>query len=228
MLNCVLLYKKFSQVGKTLQVKDFAEIIPICLSTLTRSNGVLNLGFLFYSLICLLLEKVKLRKQIFEKILCALSFSILGLFLASFCLLPFILFQLYSYQRFCKDFMIDLPKVVLDHKDIADFVLPGSISQNNQSWCYKTIPLSYSYIQSHYWKVGFLQYYQFKQIPNFLLATPIIYIILKNALKLQFPVNLSQLFNFHLMKFKKPPQLMLVFVIHATALTIFCIFNIHI
>ncbi|THG22747.1 hypothetical protein TEA_022742 [Camellia sinensis var. sinensis] len=41
-------------------------------------------------------------------------------------------------------------------------------------WCKARVPLLYNYIQSHYWGVGFLRYFQLKQLPNFLLASPIL------------------------------------------------------
>ncbi|KAL0732686.1 hypothetical protein Bca4012_008895 [Brassica carinata] len=41
-------------------------------------------------------------------------------------------------------------------------------------WCKAKVPLLYNFIQSHYWGVGFLRYFEFKQLPNFLLASPIL------------------------------------------------------
>ena len=41
-------------------------------------------------------------------------------------------------------------------------------------WCDKLIPLPYSYIQDSYWNVRLLRYFELKQIPNFLLAAPMI------------------------------------------------------
>ena len=44
-------------------------------------------------------------------------------------------------------------------------------------WCNDQIPLPYSYVQDHYWKVGLFRYFELKQVPNFILATPILYLL---------------------------------------------------
>ena len=74
-----------------------------------------------------------------------------GIILASF-----FHFQLYGYVLYC------MP--------LADVTRDTMYSP----WCDKLIPLPYSYIQDSYWNVGFLCYFELKQIPNFLLATPMI------------------------------------------------------
>ncbi|GAA5811563.1 hypothetical protein MFLAVUS_005002 [Mucor flavus] len=56
-------------------------------------------------------------------------------------------FQYYAYNLFCR---LDRP------------------------WCAEKIPLIYSFVQKEYWDNGFLAYYELKQIPNFILAAPII------------------------------------------------------
>ena len=71
-------------------------------------------------------------------------------------LAPFILFQLYGYVLYC------IPQADVTHDSAYS------------PWCDKLIPLPYSYIQDSYWNVGFLRYFELKQTPNFLLATPMI------------------------------------------------------
>ena len=62
----------------------------------------------------------------------------------------FVVFQLVAYQLFCHDTTIP------------------------PQWCEHTPPISYTHIQQQYWDNGWLRYYQIKQIPNFLLASPTI------------------------------------------------------
>ncbi|KAI5478149.1 Dol-P-Man:alpha-1,6-mannosyltransferase, glycosyltransferase family 76 protein [Pseudohyphozyma bogoriensis] len=70
------------------------------------------------------------------------------LFFTAISFLPFALYQYYAYTAFCTN------------------------ATSPRPWCSNTLPMSYSWIQAHYWNVGFLNYYTPSQIPNFLFAAP--------------------------------------------------------
>ena len=61
--------------------------------------------------------------------------------------IPFFLHQRWAYERLC----------------------PG------RPWCdMEPIPLVYSFVQAHYWDVGFFRYWTLAQVPNFVLAFPVL------------------------------------------------------
>ncbi|RNA33812.1 GPI mannosyltransferase 2 [Brachionus plicatilis] len=129
---------------------EYFGLIAFFLSALTRSNGLLNFGYLAFANVRNFLNSERSMKGFFcTTIKLAVQFGIIiskGL----------IEENLYSYARE-NGFKIfyDMPK---------------------SDWCFKTLPFSYSYIQSVYWKVGFLQYWHWKQIPNFVLAAPVVWL----------------------------------------------------
>ncbi|KAG7951137.1 hypothetical protein I3843_13G151600 [Carya illinoinensis] len=165
-------------------------VLLLALSTCARSNGVLNAGYfcfqtlhqayealprnqlikgyLVYSF--MFIKKVVQSEIIDLKLLpflCKAMFSFFidadGKMLAVQVLIsgvlhciciftPFIAFQAYGYYNICLGHSLD----------------------EMRPWCKARLPLLYNYIQSHYWGVGFLRYFQLKQLPNFLLASPIL------------------------------------------------------
>ncbi|KAG8667608.1 ER membrane glycoprotein subunit of the GPI transamidase complex-like protein [Fusarium poae] len=50
-----------------------------------------------------------------------------------------------------------------------------------RSWCGQRIPSIYTFVQAEYWDVGFLKYLTPNQIPLFLLAAPMLTILLKSG-----------------------------------------------
>ncbi|KAL3226534.1 hypothetical protein MRX96_024874 [Rhipicephalus microplus] len=128
-----------------------------CLGGLVRSNGFLSAGFLLYS-----------------GLVCGLT-PVRSVFRASFCILPFLLFQCYAWSLFCiPDYSQRFSPAVLNQAAESGFRLAG---RNASKWCSNLLPFSYGYIQSHYWDVGFLMYYRLKQMPNFILALPVVIVI---------------------------------------------------
>ncbi|KAM3508389.1 hypothetical protein MY10362_001234 [Beauveria mimosiformis] len=48
-------------------------------------------------------------------------------------------------------------------------------------WCERTVPSIYSYVQDVYWNVGFLRYWTSNQIPLFLLAAPVLTLLIASG-----------------------------------------------
>nr|XP_027194788.1 GPI mannosyltransferase 2-like [Dermatophagoides pteronyssinus] len=190
-------------------------------STLTRSNGILSIGYIIFYQICLIWIEFEYKNRKFQQNISTKIFVILKNLFKTFVLMiiiivPFLLYQYYAYKLFCNNDLIT-----------------EKISPN---WCYNStfiIPLSYQAIQAKYWNIGFLRYYQWKQLPNFLIAIPILTIILYSSYEyfytnFQFIQSIFRIDKYHqnidIMKTKS----CLPFVIHSLCLTIFCILFMHI
>ena len=115
-----------------------------------RSNGLVTIGFILYRQGVSMLLKI-LRRQL--SLPGTLQHVVETITQCTIIALPFALFQFYAYRTFCFN--------------------PSSQTEL-PSFCHQLLPLSYTYVQKKYWDVGFLRYYQLKQIPNFLLALPVV------------------------------------------------------
>ena len=133
------------------------------MATLTRSNGIVLCGFLGYKCLSDITETLfyqsywtfRRKVQTCARYLGATALQCL------ITVAPFCGFQLYGYVQYCRR----SPTMSLS-------------SSSPPVWCNHTLPLPYSFIQDHYWNFGFMRYYEFKQIPNFLLAAPMVALVL--------------------------------------------------
>ncbi|KAF4122112.1 GPI mannosyltransferase 2 [Geosmithia morbida] len=50
-------------------------------------------------------------------------------------------------------------------------------------WCAKTVPSIYGFVQEYYWNVGFLRYWTSNQIPLFVLASPVLALLIVSGLQ---------------------------------------------
>ena len=154
---------------------------------LTRSNGILCLGYILYrkfrkglsdfetivrSNVGLLNTAIKISLHGFHFLLTEVF---PGLFV---CLLPFVSFQVYCYSIYCgifKSNVSQIPRGIIDYGNQIKYRMPH---QGFSVWCYNKIPLSYTYVQHHHWDVGFLKYYEWRQLPNFIAASPMAFLCL--------------------------------------------------
>ncbi|NWH93868.1 PIGV mannosyltransferase, partial [Aegithalos caudatus] len=144
-----------------------------------RANGLLNAGFFLYSrgkrfALQLQVGSASRRKLplVWKQVLSLASSAALmcaGIFL------PFALFQYYAYVRFCgpgTGLGEAIPEPLLQLARDKGYRVAG-VGGDKPPWCSQRFPVVYSYIQDTYWNVGFLRYFELRQIPNFLLALPV-------------------------------------------------------
>ncbi|KAG5439050.1 hypothetical protein PCANB_002383 [Pneumocystis canis] len=65
----------------------------------------------------------------------------------------------------------------IQYRAYVEFCWP----QKQRNWCFKRLPLIYSFVQNYYWNVGPFRYFTVSQIPNFILASPAVYISIKSG-----------------------------------------------
>ena len=136
--------------------------VYFCLAGAFRSNGVLLSGFIHWGMLVEPFIKERTVSHLFSityLYVCLLSLKLainrvpyaLALTLLTFS--PMIYHQYSGYQVFCQETDIPAP------------------------WCSNSPPSIYTYVQSKYWNVGFLQYWTPQQLPNFLLAAPVLVLL---------------------------------------------------
>ena len=118
------------------------------LSTMVRSNGILSGVVLAWDAVKTVLQPT----QIFH------DSHVLIMFGATICagnliIIGFATPQIVAYREYCTD-------------------------GNSRPWCSRLVPSIYSWVQDHYWEVGFLRYWTLNNLPLFLLAGPMLVIML--------------------------------------------------
>ncbi|KAI9884673.1 MAG: hypothetical protein M1823_003556 [Watsoniomyces obsoletus] len=120
------------------------------LSVTVRSNGILNGLFFLYDVVHRIgLPPTRLGRMVSTR---TLALGLAGLAVLMGGLIP----QAIAYAQFCQDQkMSGLPR----------------------PWCSNTIPSIYTWVQMHYWNVGFLRYWTVSNLPLFLIAAPMLAIL---------------------------------------------------
>ncbi|XP_040444045.1 GPI mannosyltransferase 2 isoform X2 [Falco naumanni] len=169
----------FSAMWRLEKGQSWLSGLLFSLASGVRANGLINVGFFLYSsckhfALQLQVGSGSVRKlPLLWKQLLSVGSSVILMCAGIF--LPFALFQCYAYGRFCG------PGIGLEQtvpKPLLQLALDKGYSLAARNgvkppWCSQQFPVVYSYIQDTYWNVGFLRYFELRQIPNFLLALPV-------------------------------------------------------
>ncbi|MCJ1301838.1 ER membrane glycoprotein subunit of the GPI transamidase complex-like protein [Hypocenomyce scalaris] len=123
---------------------------------MVRSNGLLS-GLIFAYDATWRLGTLYLSAQPFGKLLGVVPTLVAGSLIA----VGFVVPQYVAWLEYCTD---------------------NSAAETLRPWCKKRVPSIYAWVQSHYWDVGFLRYWTISNIPLFILAAPMLYILAKSAI----------------------------------------------
>ena len=139
----------------------YFSAVVFAMGSALRSNGLVNIGFLACHVLVSSLKQIRQGSSSSVKAWsrAALRFTLGALVVLS----PFVGFQAFAVWKECDR---DGQVTVCGNQEQC------TLNAEPPSWCQYSIPSAYTHIQAKYWQGGFLQYWQFKQIPNFLLAAP--------------------------------------------------------
>ncbi|EDW74641.1 uncharacterized protein Dwil_GK22036 [Drosophila willistoni] len=214
MLECVR-----SRSGKGFRLPRLGLALTACL--LCRSNGLLTLGFPIYFFarhLILSLGSSHYWQVIRMTLTVVLALAILHTY------------YFYIYRLYClPSVTVEHPQHILDYARERNYLTSGQGSAGSP-WCAYTLPFPYTYVQSHYWDVGFLRYYQWKQLPNFLLALPMLIFMHWHCFDYlrDIVARILPKLNPNTYRDFIKDHLTLPFVLHAIFLTVICTLYIHI
>lgn len=149
--------------------------LAFALACAARSNGALNLAFLAHDFafarvgaaawfgIRARREKTRRRTVGYERtpLTDRLAATVAFAARVSVAVAPLLAAQALGYRTYCLGRFSD-------GSPIPHF------ADNPRPWCdrWRPFPNIYAFVQSEYWNVGFLRYYEARQMPNFALAAP--------------------------------------------------------
>lgn len=211
----------FDVMLKCVQNRIFAALIPMVFSMWCRSNGIINFGIIVYFVLA---NAFKSNQSLFIGLMKSIPKLIFyGIEVA----IAFAMPQIYYYFLYCTEHQIEMTNSVQKYGIDNQFRMTGHFSRDVAPWCSYSLPFSYSYVQSNYWNVGFLRYYEFKQMPNFLLAAPILSLLISFTLRFLM-ANPQVTLKLGFSKVRNSASSQFVFVVHVFALSLFCVFFVHI
>merc|ERR1711953_158862 len=250
-LNALL---TFYALGKFTKAFSSKSCVAVCMASATRANSILNLGFVVYNSLKIVATEtilfVRTKKMAKDKAEMSTTIAnilgdaiVPGLFNLVGCVVSFIAFQYFCFTHFCRvtqNNPAELGSYVIDYgrKNLLKVV-----GDNPSEWCQYEQPMAYSYIQKVYWNNGFLNYWEAKQAPNFLLALPAVLMVLWHSYHfLQIHWNYVKRLGLvdnnllgiprraciQVREYQVLPRECFVYVVHATAMTLFGLLFMHV
>jgi phosphatidylinositol glycan class V len=199
---CTLLgHALFSKVQKGgNQLLSVAAIAVWMIGSYTRSNGSLQSLWLLQYALARCCNVIRWKGN-FQATLHTIILALVATMLVAF---PLHYHDIQGYQRHCSTLYISTmsqrPQWCLDDDD------------DESMW---NIFSLYGYTQRKHWNVGLFRYYELKQIPNFLLAAPILVISAKGVFEW---IHYSLVVDFGRGKLPSSPRLLVIdWPIHALA-----------
>lgn len=250
-LNALFTFFAMAKFTKAFSSKS---CVAVCLATATRANSILNLGFVVYHSLKVVATEtilfVRTKKMAKDKAEMSSTIAnilgdaiIPGLFNLVGCVVSFIAFQYFCFTNFCrvtKNKQAELGSYVIDY---GRENLLKVVGDDPSDWCQYEPPIAYGYIQKVYWNNGFLNYWEAKQAPNFMLALPAVSMVLWHSydfvsIHWDYVKRLGLVDNNLLGIPRRPcrqvreyqvlPRECFVYVVHATALTVFALLFMHV
>lgn len=133
--------------------KRFAvAAVAFALACSFRSNGTTLAGFIIWGTI---VEPLLANFRTHLSISFLLKRILYGGFLTAVGVAPFIFHQYNAYASFCSE-----------------------SAQAPRPWCHDRLPLVYTFVQSEYWNVGLFRYWTPQQLPNIILAVPVLLLLI--------------------------------------------------
>lgn len=217
----------------------------LSLTAACRSNGLVNCGFAcFPHFIALINELANICKQGVAKLF---IFKVLEAVLYRICVfaaiigcsvLPFVLYQYYAGYLYCftktKSFLLSFLTPSYPSPELAEFAQKSDILTPFTSnatihpvWCTGVPWSSYSLLQKRFWNVGAFNYYELKQLPNFLLALPILTLVFK-TICLFIKSAPKTFLSLGILTETGKQRLILPHIYHIIFLAVYGIINVHI
>ncbi|KAL5110011.1 GPI mannosyltransferase 2 [Taenia crassiceps] len=223
----------------------------LSMTVFCRSNGLVNCGFPCFFQFVLLVNKLRcLCKRgrrssaknlplLISSATAAVFHCLLSVLVICFCLsFPYLVHQYYAGFLYCFAFpkpaslSFMLPKrpgpELEELANKLEVFTPYSVNSSFQPlWCAGVPWSSYMLLQKRFWDVGAFTYYRWKQLPNFLLVLPVLFLVLK-LVSLFGRKAPKTLLSFGILEDYRRQMLVLPHIYHALFLSTYGMINIHV